>query len=61
MFSGADSDCDLLRPEGKYIGIKETVDDLRSKQENYALTADLASIFPALPTAPASTSAKKSY
>ena len=51
MFSGAH--CDLLRPEGKYIGIKETVDDLRSEQENYDLTSDLASIFPGLPTASA--------
>ena len=51
MFLGAD--CDLLRPEGKYIGIKEIADDLRSEQDNYNLTADLASIFPALPTSPA--------
>ena len=51
MFSGAN--CDLLRPGGKYIGIKETADDLRSEQENYDLTTDLASIFPGLPTVPA--------
>jgi hypothetical protein len=50
MFSSAH--CNLLRPEGKYIGIKKMADDLRSEQED---GTDLASIFPALLTASAAT------
>jgi len=43
------SNCDLLRPEGKYVGVKETPDDTRSEEENPNLSEDLASLFPTLP------------
>ena len=44
--------CDLLRPEGKYVGVKETPDDTRSEEENPDLSEDLASLFQTLPPHP---------